>query len=157
MPRPPRSCDARRTPAAVVERVRVLAADHTDRQIAERLNAEGLTSGQGGAFTANKVQWIRLMPADSQWLSGRAGGVRAGRTRGWPLFGPGRGEGAERGASRRSPPGARPAGLDGVQATPHGPWWVRLTPEIIEQLRKPVQGRSKEAVVELKATEYVCE
>ena len=61
VPRPPRSCDARRTPAAVVERVRALAADHTDRQIAEQLNAEGWKSGRGGAFTANKVQWIRYV------------------------------------------------------------------------------------------------
>jgi hypothetical protein len=33
--------------------------------------------------------------------------------------------------------------LDGIQATPHGPWWVRLTPEIIERLRKPVRRRWK--------------
>jgi hypothetical protein len=33
--------------------------------------------------------------------------------------------------------------LDGIQATPHGPWWVRLTPEVIERLRKPVRRRWK--------------
>src|SRR5207244_7294410 len=58
VPRPPRSCEARRTAAAVVARVRALAADHTDRQIAEQLNAEGWRSGRGGSFTTNKVQWI---------------------------------------------------------------------------------------------------
>jgi hypothetical protein len=31
--------------------------------------------------------------------------------------------------------------LDGVQAKPHGPWWIVLTPEIIAELRKPVRQR----------------
>ena len=59
VPRPPRSADARRTTAAVVARVRALASDHTDRQLAEQLNTEGWRSGRGGSFTANKVQWVR--------------------------------------------------------------------------------------------------
>src|SRR5271157_6304108 len=29
--------------------------------------------------------------------------------------------------------------LDGIQAVPNGPWWIRLTPEIITELRKPVR------------------
>jgi hypothetical protein len=33
--------------------------------------------------------------------------------------------------------------LDGMQGTTHGPWWVLLTPEVIEQLRKPVRRRWK--------------
>jgi DNA invertase Pin-like site-specific DNA recombinase len=61
VPRPPRSCDARRTPAAVVARIRVLACDHTDGQIAELLDAEGWRSGRGGSFTASKVQWVRYV------------------------------------------------------------------------------------------------
>src|SRR5207302_3589910 len=59
VPRPPRSYDARRTAAAVVTRIRALAANHPDRQLAEQLNMEGWRSGRGGSFTANKVQWIR--------------------------------------------------------------------------------------------------
>jgi hypothetical protein len=27
--------------------------------------------------------------------------------------------------------------LDSVQAVPHGPRWIKLTPEIITQFRKP--------------------
>src|SRR5215467_2664044 len=41
VPRPPRSYDACRTLTGVVERVRLLAADHTDRQITQQLNGEG--------------------------------------------------------------------------------------------------------------------
>ena len=29
--------------------------------------------------------------------------------------------------------------LDGVQVAPRGPWWVKLTPEIIAAWRKPVR------------------
>jgi hypothetical protein len=31
--------------------------------------------------------------------------------------------------------------LDGVQAKPHGPWWIHLTAKIIARLRKPVKQR----------------
>jgi DNA invertase Pin-like site-specific DNA recombinase len=142
IPRPPRSCDARRTPAVVVERVRVLAADHTDRQIADQLNAEGWTSGRGGTFTPSKVQWIRY-----------AHGVRSGCPEG-----PAACVEATCGDGRCSAQVAAKAlnvdvstiaawcqsgHLDGIQATPHGPWWIRLTPEIIEQLKKPVRRRWK--------------
>ena len=29
--------------------------------------------------------------------------------------------------------------LDGIQSAPHGPWWIKLTPEIIAGLRKPTR------------------
>ena len=142
VPRPPRSCDARRTPVAVVERVRALAGDHTDRQITERLNAEGWKSGRGGSFTANKVQWIRYVH-----------GIRSGCPEG-----PAACKQAARGDGRCSAQATAQAlnvdvstiaawcksgRLDGVQAAPHGPWWVRLTPQVIERLRKPVRRRWK--------------
>jgi hypothetical protein len=59
IPRPPRSCDRRRTSTSVRERIGTLAGQHTDAQIADRQNREGLTPGTGGSFTAKKVQWIR--------------------------------------------------------------------------------------------------
>jgi len=142
VPRPPRSCEARRTPASVVDRVRVLAGDHTDRQLAERLNAEGWQPGRGGLFTANKVQWIRYVHR-----------IRSGCPEAPAVC-----ERGERGDGRCSAQTAAKAlnvtvstiaewcqsgRLDGIQATPHGPWWVRLTPEVIERLRKPVQRRWK--------------
>jgi DNA invertase Pin-like site-specific DNA recombinase len=140
VPRPPRSCDARRTPPAVVERVRVLAEDHTDRQIADRLNAEGWKSGRGGSFTASKVQWIRYVQ-----------GIRSGCPEGPAACARGK-----RGDGRCSAQAAAKAlnvtvstiaawcksgQLDGIQATPHGPWWVQLTPENTTRLRKPVRRR----------------
>ena len=143
VPRPPRACDAQRTPAAVIERVRVLATDHTDGRIAERLNADGLTNGRGEAFTTAKVQWIRY----------------AHRIRSGCPEGPAACKQGERGDGRSSARTAAKAlnvtvstigawcqsgRLDGIRATPHGPWWIRLSPEIIERLRKPVPQRWKE-------------
>jgi hypothetical protein len=142
VPRPPRSWDARRTPAAVVDRVRILAGDHTDRHLADRLNAEGWKSGRGGSFTANKVQWVRSVH-----------GIFSGCPEG-----PAACAGGERGDGRCSAQTAAKAlnvdvstiaawcqsgRLDGLQAIPHGPWWVRLTPEDITRLRKPVRSRRK--------------
>ena len=140
VPRPPRSCDARRTPAEVVTRVRVLAADHTDRQVAERLNAEGWKSGQGGTFTSNKVQWIRYIHGiPSSCPEGPAACSQA-----------------ERGDGRCSAQAAaqvlnvdvstiaawcKSGRLDGIQSTAHGPWWILLTPEVITRLRKPTRRR----------------
>ena len=142
VPRPPRSCDARRTPAALVARIRVLACDHTDRQIAELCNAEGWRSGCGGSFTASKVQWVRYVH-----------GIRSGCPEG-PAACPQQ----QRGDGRCSAQAAAKAlhvdvstiaawcksgRLDGIQTTAHGPWWVLLTPEVIAQLGKPVRRRWK--------------
>jgi hypothetical protein len=142
VPRPPRSCDARRTAAAVVARIRALAPNHTDRQLAEQLNAEDWTSGRGGSFTASKVQWVRFVHA-----------IPSGCPEG-----PGACPHGERGDGRCSAQAAAQAlnvdvstiaawcqsgRLDGLQATPHGPWWVRLTPEDITPLRKPTRRRWK--------------
>jgi DNA invertase Pin-like site-specific DNA recombinase len=142
VPRPPRSCDARRTPVGVVERIRVLTADHTDPQIADQLNAEGCKSGRGGSFTATKVQWIRYVHD-----------IRSG----CPAAPAACAQGA-RGDGRCSAQTAAKAlnvnvstiaawcksgRLDGIQAAAHGPWWIRLTPEIAERLRKPARRRWK--------------
>jgi DNA invertase Pin-like site-specific DNA recombinase len=48
-----------RTPPDAIELTRQLAATHTNAQIAQRLNAAGLSAGTGGPFAATHVQWIR--------------------------------------------------------------------------------------------------
>jgi DNA invertase Pin-like site-specific DNA recombinase len=140
VPRPPRSCDARRTPATVVDRVRILAADHTDRQIADQLNNEGCQSGRGGSFTPSKVQWIRYVHGIGSGCPEGPAACAAGK----------RGDGrcsAQAAAKALNVDVSTIAAwckaghLDGIQTVPHGPWWVRLTPEIIERLRKPVRRR----------------
>lgn len=142
IPRPPRSCDVRRTSPAVVERVRGLAVNHTDHQIADQLNAEGLRPGLGGQFTPSKVQWLRYAYAIPNFCPDAPGVAPNG----------------QRGDGRYCVQAAakllnvnistiidwcKSGKLDGIQTVPHGPWWVRLTPERIAELRKPVQQRWK--------------
>lgn len=142
VPRPPRSCDARRTPSEVVARVSALAPHHTDHQLADRLNREGWRTGMGGFFTVKKIQWVRYV---------------CGIPSGCPE-GPGACARGERGDDRCSAQTAAKAlnvdvstiaawcksgCLNGIQATSHGPWWVLLMPEDITRLRKPVQRRRK--------------
>jgi hypothetical protein len=136
VPRPKQAYVIRCTAPAVVERVRQLAQHHTDREIAERLNHEGSRSGQGGAFSASKVDWLRYA---------------YGITSGCPL-GPVACPTGQRGDGRYSARAAaeqlnvsvytiadwcKAGKLDGLQVAPRGPWWVTLTPEIIAALRKP--------------------
>lgn len=134
--RPRRMCEVRRTDPTVVARVRELAPTHPDQQIAECLNAAGFTSGQGAVFSVRKVEWIRY-----------AYHIKSGCPQG-PAACPH----GQRGDGRYSAQAAaallnvtvstiadwcQTGKLDGVQAVPHGPRWVSLTPELITTLRKP--------------------
>jgi DNA invertase Pin-like site-specific DNA recombinase len=142
IPRPKRVFDAKRTDPAVIERVRELAPTHTDRRIADILNDEKFTPGMGGTFSESKVYWVRYayeIPT------------------GCPQA-PGACPGGQRGDGRYS---ARAAAellnvnvstiadwcesgrLDSIRSAPHGPRWIKLTPEIIAELRKPVRQRWK--------------
>ena len=142
VPRPKRAADARRTDPQVVARVRELAPIYTATQIADRLNQEGWRAGLGGSFTASKVDWIWAaydIPLDCP-------------------EGPGFCPSGQRGDGRYSALAAAKllnvnvstiadwcnAGrLECVRAGTHGPRWITLTPEIIAELRKPVQRHWK--------------
>jgi hypothetical protein len=138
VPRPRRSYDVRRTDPAVVERVRALAAGHTDRRIAALLGQEGHRPGLGGRFTADKVHWIRYAYA-----------IPSGCPEGPAACSEGyRGDGrcsarvaaAELNVNVSTIAAwCRSGRLDGVQSAPHGPRWIRLTPEIITELLQPVR------------------
>jgi Recombinase zinc beta ribbon domain len=56
---PPRSADQRRYPHEMVERIRELAREKTDAQIASLLDQEGLRSSTGKRFTAKMIAWVR--------------------------------------------------------------------------------------------------
>src|SRR5262249_30556956 len=51
--------DFARTPAAVLDRIRTLAQRLPDEQVADQLNAEGLTTRQGLPWTDHRVQHLR--------------------------------------------------------------------------------------------------
>ena len=136
IPRPARSCDRRRTPPAVVARIRTLAPYHTDSQMATTLNQEGAAPGLGGTFTASKVAWIRYVYAIPAGCPEAPGACPDG----------------QRGDGRYSAQAAaqllnvdvstiadwcRTGRLEYLQKTPHSPRWVLLTPAMIAALRKP--------------------
>lgn len=138
VPRPQPASVVRRTAPEVLIRIRQLATDHTDIAIAERLNHEGYRSGQGGAFAAGKINWLRY-----------AYGIKSGCPVGPVACATG-----QRGDGRYSAQAAaeqlnvtvytiadwcKSGKLDGVQVAPRGPWWVVLTPAIITAFRKPVR------------------
>jgi DNA invertase Pin-like site-specific DNA recombinase len=58
-PLPRKAPDLFRTPASIVEMVRVLAANTTDNKIAQTLNARELRSGKAKRFTPTTVKHIR--------------------------------------------------------------------------------------------------
>ena len=138
VPRPQRSCDARRTDPVALARLRTLAANTPDRQIAEILDQEGFRSGTGHRFTQNIVKQLRYsysIPsgcpdrpascADGHRADGRCSAsvaadllnVTVSTIADWCQSGL----------------------LDGIQSASHGPWWIQLTPEIIARLRKPTR------------------
>ncbi|SIO10822.1 Site-specific DNA recombinase [Singulisphaera sp. GP187] len=138
IPRPKRSCDARRTDPAVLARLRTLAADHPDCRIAQILDLEGFRSGTGRPFTTTIVKQIRYSYSISSGCPDRpapcADGYRAdGRCT------------ASVAAARLNVTVSTIADwcqsghLDGIQSTSHGAWWIQLTPEIIARLRKPAR------------------
>jgi DNA invertase Pin-like site-specific DNA recombinase len=138
VPRPKHSYEVRRTDPAVVARVRVLAPEHTDSQIAALLDQEGFRSGTQGSLTAKKVQWIRYVHSIPSGCPEGPAACQSGY----------RGDGrctAQVAAELLNvtvytiADWCKSGRLDGIRAVPQGPWWIRLTPEIITELRKPVR------------------
>jgi DNA invertase Pin-like site-specific DNA recombinase len=137
---PNRSLEPPWTAPTVVKRVRELATTHTDRQIADLLNQQGLTSGMGKPFSNRKVQWVR-----------HSYDIPTGCPEA-PAACPGGQRGDGRYSSRAAAEllnvtdstisnWCRSGLLDSIQSFPRGPRWIHLTPEIITELRKPTQRR----------------
>jgi hypothetical protein len=137
IPRPKRVFELRRTDPTVVNRVRELALTHTDCQIAALLNQEGLITGAGQLFTRVKVRSLRRTydipsgcpEAPSACPDGRRGDGRYSAQAAAELLNVSVSTIGDWCKSGR---------LDGVQAVPRAPWWIKLTPNIIAELRKPV-------------------
>jgi DNA invertase Pin-like site-specific DNA recombinase len=140
LPRLRKSWAVRQTDPRAVALIRQLAPDHTDQQVAARLNAEGLKAGLGGAFTPSKVAFIRWAYA-----------IRTGCPES-PKACPG----GQRADGRYSAQKAaellnvdvstlsewsKSGRLDSIRSAPMSPRWIKLTPEIIAELRRPVRRR----------------
>jgi hypothetical protein len=138
IPRPPRSCDKRRTDAAVLARLHTLAADTTDGRIAAILDDEGFRSGTGQRFTTNIVKQLRYSYSIPSGCPDRP----AASTDGYRADG--------RCTARVAAEllnvtvstiadWCQSGLLDGIRSTSHGPWWIQLTPEVTARLRKPTR------------------
>jgi len=124
--RRPSSAEFACTPEPVLERIRILAQQHPDDQVATILNAEGLRTRKGLAWTYLRVVDVRL---------------RHGIPTACPIMPKGsepRGDGlvsvgmvATQLGVARSVVGSwcRCGFLDAVQLSPLGPRWIRLTEE----------------------------
>lgn len=138
IPRPQRSCDARRTDPTALARLRALAAVTSDGQIAQTLNQEGFRSGTGRPFTTNIVKQLRYSYSIASGCPDQPGSCTDGYR-------------ADGRCSASIAAGllnvtvstiadwCQSGLLDGIQSTSHGPWWIQLTPEIIARLRKPAR------------------
>ena len=138
VPRPKRSYEVRRTDPEIVARVKALALEHTDRQIAALLDQEGFRSGTGSRFTQKIVAQLRYSylinsscPEAPSACDGdyRADGRCSAKTAAEML---------NVNVSTIAD-WCHSGTLDGIQSAPYAPWWIRLTPEIVAGLRKPTR------------------
>lgn len=128
------------TAPAVVDRIRELAPTHTDLQVATRLSQEGCLTGKKRPFTANSVEWVRhkhriplgrSVRPDSYPNGQREDGRYTARATA-ALLNVDVSTIADWCQSGR---------LEAIQTKPHCPRWIKLTPEIIAELRKPTRQR----------------
>ena len=138
--RPPRAGESVKTPPEVLDRIRTLATDHSDAHIAQCLNQEGFQPGRKGQFTRRKISWLRgayhiptgcpdnpiglaTAPRGDGRYSARAAAellnVTVSTVADWCEAGQ----------------------LDFIQATPHAPRWIKLSPDDIARWRKPERRR----------------
>lgn len=134
----PTTQDKLRTPAEVVQTVRELTVGRTDAEIASELNQRGLKSGLGRAFTESAVSWIRWKfqidkPGSDPGFA-RNVGIRPDGSYSTSALAQKLGVGIhtihywrEKGI------------LEASQETPHGPWWHRVTPAVLQTLRDKIR------------------
>ena len=132
--------DKLRTPNEIVELVRELAVGRTDAEIAAELNSRGLVSGRGRAFTCDSVAWIRWKFEITKPLSDPKVAHHLGITA----------EGYYSTSALAEKLGVgihtiyywRDKGIiQASQEIPGGPWWYRITPEVLESLRSKIRPR----------------
>ena len=122
----------------VIQTVRELAPGRTDAEIATELNQRGLVSAKGRPFTAKAVAWIRLKykiskPGSDPGIA-RTVGIREDGCYSTSAL-------AEKlGVGIHTIHYWREKGIvEAFQETPNGPWWHRVTPEVLKTLRDKIR------------------
>jgi DNA invertase Pin-like site-specific DNA recombinase len=126
------------TPEQVIQAVRELAVGRTDAEIAQQLNQTGLLSGKGRCFTASAVAWIRWKFKIGKLGSdpGFAGavGIRSDGSYSTSALADKLGVGIHTIHYWR-----KKGVIEAFQETPSGPWWHRVTPEVLQMLRDNIR------------------
>jgi DNA invertase Pin-like site-specific DNA recombinase len=138
IPRP-----SQRTSLSVVQRIRELAPAHTDQQIADHLNREGLTTGKKLPFTEQAVQGVRYRHGIPLARSKRPDAYPSGQRADGRYSARAAAELLNVGVSTIAN-WCQSGRLDAIQAQPNCPRWIKLTPQIIAELRKPTRQRRSE-------------
>jgi len=126
------------TPSEAIVAIRELSSTYSDAAIAFELNQRGLLSGKGRAFTASSVAWIRWKnqipkPGGSNTFAGTQGIRDDGCYSTSALA-------KKLGVGIHTIHYWREQGiLEAFQDIPHGPWWHRVTPEVLEILRQKIR------------------
>lgn len=126
------------TSVEVIQAIRELANGRTDAQIATELNCQGLLSAKGRAFTASSVSWIRLKyqinkPGSDPGFA-RSAGIRSD---GWYSTSA---LAQKLGVGIHTIHYWREKGvLEAFRETANGPWWHRITPEVLKVLRDKIR------------------
>ena len=121
------------TSVEVIQAIRELANGRTDAQIATELNCQGLLSAKGRAFTASSVSWIRLKyqinkPGSDPGFA-RSVGIRSDGCYSTSALA------QKLGVGIHTIHYWREKGIvEASQETPNGPWWHRVTPEVLKTL-----------------------
>jgi DNA invertase Pin-like site-specific DNA recombinase len=130
--------DARLATPDVIERVRELAPDHTDTQIAEQLNMEGLLTRRGERYTKTAVTFLRRregIPNSCPEQFYRSDLEQRGDGR-YSLKALVRLLGIRK---QRINKMCTEGSLDAIRAKPGGPWWILISPEEISRLKESLR------------------
>jgi DNA invertase Pin-like site-specific DNA recombinase len=123
-----------RLPPRVLDFIKELAPDHTDREIAAALNDAGIPNGKGGPFTKKRVKRIReryelkkhpLDYSPDQRDDGRYNSAAVARMVEVPHGTVGR--------------WCKEGRLDGIQDTATKRWWIKTTPEELAEFKKTIR------------------
>ena len=121
-------------PSGVIAFIKERAPNHTDGEIASALNDAGILNGKGGSYTKKRVKRLRrkyeimrdpldglLEPREDGRLSSagvtRMLGLSHGMVNKW----------------------CKEGRLDGIQDVPGTQWWIKITPEELDEFAKAIR------------------
>jgi DNA invertase Pin-like site-specific DNA recombinase len=134
-------------PGGVIEFIKELAPNHTDREIAAALNDAGILNGKGGSYTKKRVKRLRrkyeivrdpLNSSQERREDGRLSSAAVTRMLGM-----------SHGTIHRW---CKEGRLDGIQDVPGTHWWIKITLEELAEFEKTIrqhpdaQGTSADTV-----------